>query len=163
MTTSLKAFIPKLAKALEMNPTALYERQRALVRGGLLEAKAGHGPGSGVRLSPESVAMLLISVLATQSLVDVESTTRDAADFRGEDGQPFVAVLARTLGSEVLAAQCSAVIYMNVPGAIIHWGEHRPAQAFMRRAEKKELPIMSTSVMRGEIILQIAKEIANAG
>src|SRR5215211_4926587 len=61
MSTSLKALIPAIAQVLEMNPATLYERQRALVRSGLLKTKSGRGPGSGVRASADSVAILLIA------------------------------------------------------------------------------------------------------
>ena len=51
-----------------MTPAALYERQRALVREGLLAAEAGRGPGSGVRATAPAVALLVLSVLATDRL-----------------------------------------------------------------------------------------------
>jgi hypothetical protein len=167
MTTSLKAFIPKLAKALEMNPTALYERQRALIRGGLLETKAGHGPGSGVRLSPESVAMLVISVLATNSLVDVEAKTREGAELLGREGKTFAEVFAEMLGSEEAAAKCTAVHFHNTLRlAIIAHGDQQPPQPFMPPPAKRGPPmrlLVFMAIMQGELIQHIAKEIANAG
>jgi hypothetical protein len=166
MTTSLKAFIPELAKALEMNPTALYERQRSLIRGGLLEVKSGHGPGSGVRLNPESVAMLLISVLATNSLVDVEAKTREGAELRGRGGKRFAEVFSETLGSEEAAAKCTAVHFHNTPMAIITHGDEQPPQAFIPPQAKVDPPkrlIIFHAIIEGELIQHIAKEIANAG
>jgi hypothetical protein len=71
--TSLKGYIPALARLLGMTPAALYERQRALVRAGLLDQSEGRGPGSGVRVTAASVALLLISVLATDNLSDSEA------------------------------------------------------------------------------------------
>lgn len=68
--SSLKSYIPTLARLVEMTPAALYERQRALVRSGLLATSEGKGPGSGVRASPESVGLLLISILASDALAD---------------------------------------------------------------------------------------------
>lgn len=62
-----------------MTPAALYERQRELVRAGLLIAKGKKGPGAGVELSAESLAMLLISVLVTDSLSEVAVETADMA------------------------------------------------------------------------------------
>jgi hypothetical protein len=76
---SLKSIIPALSNFLLFSEHALYERQRALVRGGLLKAKEGRGPGSGVKATPESVAMLVISVLATDSLSDVIAETSTIA------------------------------------------------------------------------------------
>src|ERR1700730_12936218 len=68
MTTSLKAYMPPLARLLGVTPAMLYERQRSLVRAGLLDAGSGWGPGSGVRTTARSVALLLISVRASDSL-----------------------------------------------------------------------------------------------
>ena len=64
----LKTIIPKLAKSLDMSQAALYERQRALVRAGVASPSPRPRPGSGVPADAKSVAMLLISVLATGSL-----------------------------------------------------------------------------------------------
>ena len=80
-TTSMKAYIPPLARLLGTTPATLYERQRALVRAGLLDAGSGWGPGSGVRITTAgSVALLLISVLASDSLTVSESRTGDVAN-----------------------------------------------------------------------------------
>src|SRR5258708_3677450 len=74
---SLKQFIPLMSGAfVNLSESALYERQRALVRAGLLHPVAGRGPGSGVELSPESVAMLLLAVLGTDNLSEVEAATK---------------------------------------------------------------------------------------
>jgi hypothetical protein len=80
--TSLKSFIPALAKSVDMTPAALYERQRALVRVGLLHGKSGKGPGSGVRATPESVAMLLIALLATGSVSEIEDHAMAVANLK---------------------------------------------------------------------------------
>jgi hypothetical protein len=71
---SLKSFIPSLSRRLGVSPAALYERQRALVRLGVLHGKKGRGPGSGVKLSADAVAVLLASLLATDSLSEVADT-----------------------------------------------------------------------------------------
>jgi hypothetical protein len=70
--TSLKGYIPALARHLGTTPAALYERQRALVRAGLLDQSEGRGPGSGVRATAPSVAMLLLAVLAADSLTETD-------------------------------------------------------------------------------------------
>src|SRR4026208_2522364 len=85
--TSLKSLIPSLAKTFRVSPAALYERQRALVRCGLLKTKPGRGPGSGVRATPESIALLLISLLATDSLSQVEARTPALAKLRSTSDQ----------------------------------------------------------------------------
>jgi DNA-binding Lrp family transcriptional regulator len=118
----LKAFIPQLSKALNISETALYERQRALVRAGLLEHTGGRGPGSGVRLSAEAVAMMLIAVLATDSLSETEAATRllaKAKRGRGPaykkferslgDAQTFKDALVNALSSDEVASQTKMV------------------------------------------------------
>ncbi len=67
MAGSLKAYAPRLAYRLGTTPAALYERQRTLVRDGLLDQSEGRGPGSGVQVGPYPVALLLVAVLATDS------------------------------------------------------------------------------------------------
>lgn len=88
----LKTFIPDLANVLGVSDLALYERQRVLVRDGLLANTKGRGPGSGVRFTSETVATLLIAILATPSLKVTSAETsmwlyakrdrRDAEKFR---------------------------------------------------------------------------------
>lgn len=80
MAKSLKSYVPRLAQLLNMTPDSLYERQRALVREGLLTPEPGRGPGSGVQLTPESVAILLIALLATDSLSRIADQIRDVAN-----------------------------------------------------------------------------------
>jgi hypothetical protein len=90
--SSLKGYTPALARHLGTTPAALYERQRELVRSGALDAGDGRGPGSGVRATSPSVAMLLIAVLATDSLSETSEmvgllakakTTSDSHPFKG--------------------------------------------------------------------------------
>jgi hypothetical protein len=76
MASSLKAYAPLLAWRLGTTPAALYERQRALVRDGILEQSEGRGPGSGVQVGPYPVAILLVAVLATDSLSETAEKVR---------------------------------------------------------------------------------------
>ena len=70
---SLKAFLPTLADFTGLSVTALYERQRALVRLGLLPAPTKRGPNSGGAMAtPGTVAVMLISVLVTDSLSEMD-------------------------------------------------------------------------------------------
>ncbi|MCA1533860.1 hypothetical protein I6F21_14960 [Bradyrhizobium sp. NBAIM03] len=73
--SSLKTFLHDISGRLRMSPAALYERQRELVRHGLLPVREGRGPGSGVPLTPETVATFLIGLLATDSLTDLAERT----------------------------------------------------------------------------------------
>lgn len=70
---SLKAFLPLISRIFSMTPAALYERQRALVRLGILIPTEGRGPGSGVPLSAENVAALIIALAATDNLSDTDA------------------------------------------------------------------------------------------
>jgi hypothetical protein len=56
-----------------MSPGAIYERQRALVRLGALQAAPGKGPGSGVELSSQNLATLLIGCAAFMSLSSIDN------------------------------------------------------------------------------------------
>jgi hypothetical protein len=115
-TVSLKSLTPQLARALGMKPAALYERQRALVRAGLLHMRPGRGPGSGVPADAKSVAMLLISVLATGSLSEVEEQTLAIANLKSVDGRcpvtgkkTFAAALTATVNSNELVDRAFSV------------------------------------------------------
>ncbi|MBR1155893.1 hypothetical protein [Bradyrhizobium sp. JYMT SZCCT0428] len=68
----LKSFLLAVAPLLGVTSAALYERQRALVALGALKSAPGRGPGSGVPLTAENFAAILISVLATENLSDVD-------------------------------------------------------------------------------------------
>jgi hypothetical protein len=76
MIGSLKAYAPILAGRLGTTPAALYERQRTLVRDGILHHPGGRGPGSGIQVGPYPVALLLVAVLATDSLVETGDKVR---------------------------------------------------------------------------------------
>jgi hypothetical protein len=113
---SLKALIPKLAGALGASPAALYERQRALVRAGLLHPLPGHGPGSGVRATPESVALLLIALLATSSLTETEEQTARIMNLKSATKRcpltgkrTFSTALGSVLASEHLAKRVQSI------------------------------------------------------
>ena len=82
MAASLKFYIPTLAYRLGTTAAALYERQRALMRAGILLCSPGRGPGSGVQVSPQSVALLLIGISTTDSLSDTPEKVRIFAGAR---------------------------------------------------------------------------------
>lgn len=77
---SQRHFLPRLAEILETTPAALFERQRQLVRAGLLAKHGTSGPGAGVQFSGESLAVLLIGVLATDNLADIGVKCAEMAD-----------------------------------------------------------------------------------
>jgi hypothetical protein len=88
MSTSLKGLTPALARFLGSTPAALYERQRALVRAGLLPLESGRGPGSGVLATAHAVALLVIAVLATDSLSETDERLEPLCQAAPQDGEP---------------------------------------------------------------------------
>jgi hypothetical protein len=95
-------------------PAALYERQRVLMEAGLLQAVAGRGPGSGVRATPQSMAALLIALLATETVAETGERTaavmklKSASDTKRcpiTGKKTFAEALTAILASEELARQ----------------------------------------------------------
>src|ERR1700730_4774158 len=76
---SLKAFGPVLAETLGTTPAAIYERQRALVRQGLLPAPVGRGRGNGLPASAGTVAMIIVAMMVTDNLSDTDDRVRRVA------------------------------------------------------------------------------------
>jgi hypothetical protein len=87
VASSLKGYIPYLSQRLGISPAALYERQRALVRAGLLDMSKGRGPGTGVVADARAIAILVTAVLATGSLTDTETRVRAIASARREPAE----------------------------------------------------------------------------
>jgi hypothetical protein len=76
-------FTPEVATCLDMSSTALYERQRALVRVGLLPQARSRGRKSGGALAtPETVALIVLSILVTDSLSEVDERMATWAGLR---------------------------------------------------------------------------------
>jgi hypothetical protein len=71
---SLKAFLPQLAKIVGKTADELYSRQRALIQIGVLKAVEGRGPGSGVSLSGDAVAAIIIALMAADNLQQTTAT-----------------------------------------------------------------------------------------
>jgi hypothetical protein len=80
----LKSFLSLLAPLVSVSALALYERQRALVNLGVIKSAGGRGPGSGVPLTGENVAAILISLLASESLSEVDQRVVDLCRARPE-------------------------------------------------------------------------------
>jgi hypothetical protein len=117
-SVSLKALIPPLATAIGMTPAAMYERQRALVRAGLLQVERGRGPGSGVRATPDSAATLLMATLVSGSLSETEQRTRAVARLKSVSERcpltgkkSFGSALTAILASEDIAKRVRWIDY----------------------------------------------------
>ena len=111
--SSLKRLITDVSTLTGMSQAAVYERQRALVRARLLKTERGRGPGSGVRGTPESMALLLISLLATGNLSDVGLSTSTFANLENkEDSCPLTG--KRTLAEAVTALLASKELARSI-------------------------------------------------
>lgn len=131
---SLKSFLPQLAKIVGTTPDALYSRQRALTDLGLLLAKKGRGPGSGVALSGEAVAGVIIALLAADTLQDTDDRVGQTCNakpsekvcpFTGE--RTFQAALGAVLASPELIKRFSGLSVAR--NQIGHIGYGRPNRA----------------------------------
>lgn len=160
-----------LARELDMTPDCLYERQRALTRAGLIKGKEGWGPGSGVRATPHSVAMLLIAVLAAHSLSDVVESTKRYAWLKAERGvcpitgkKTFGSALVAILASPRLAGDAHTITVRRgggLPGANIDWiiaGEDNTASSyFVSDKHKHPWPMLEVKAsLRGFPLKQLA-------
>jgi hypothetical protein len=113
---SLKRYTPILADYLDLTSDALYERQRVLVRLNLLEAPSGRGPGSGIRATPSAVSQIIVAVLATDSLSEIDLKARGLGNGRAENKvcpltgrNDFLGALESILTSEVLAKKVTSI------------------------------------------------------
>jgi hypothetical protein len=94
---SLKAFLPTLSKIVDVTADALYSRQRALAQLGLVKTVKGRGPGSGVLLSGESLAALIIALMVADTLIETDERVRRACQASPKDGAECPWTGARTL------------------------------------------------------------------
>lgn len=116
----LKSYLYGAAPLLGLTPAALYERQRALVALGALKATAGRGPGSGVPLTAENAAAILISVLAADNLADVDDRVLHLMQARpgletgvGKHGPSHKRWLE--LGKPVFRSEVAEILRGNLP------------------------------------------------
>jgi hypothetical protein len=145
---SLKAYAPVLAWRLGMTPAALYERQRALVRDGILQQPEGRGPGSGVQVHPFAVALLLVAVLATDSLSETADKVRTFATAKStaRDGrcpltrrQTFVEAMALVLdpAHEHWRKIVDITVHRTTGSAVIRFGDSLSSTASTFAAQAK--------------------------
>lgn len=154
--SSLKSYLPVLAIYLNVSPDALYERQRTLIRSGLLVPIEGRGPGSGVKVSVVSVSLLILSTLATESLAEIDTAVRRLGQARAgkkscpitgsiEFGQALEIALAQTNTARriswirVVRSTQSAEIVFASGRKISTFGESGGPQMFQMNIEA-ELP-----------------------
>jgi hypothetical protein len=141
---SLKAFAPVLAETLGTTSAAIYERQRALVRLGLLPAPIGRGRGNGVPASANAVAMIIIAMMVTDNLSDTDDRVRTVAEAQvlGRGRAPrctltgrrdFKSALVALLRMTDLPEGLTILVSRKKLSAAIHWGNR--AEGRSRRTE----------------------------
>lgn len=130
---SLTSFLPKLVPHFGMTLAAVYERQRALVRLGLLPKPQGRGRGAGAEATPETVALICMSILATDNLSEMDeriatlarapiSTHYRRKYCRLTGASEFKGALTRIMGDVALARRVSNVFVRRKElEADIHW------------------------------------------
>jgi hypothetical protein len=137
--SGLKSFLHAISPIIGVSPAALYERQRALVKLGLLSVAPGRGPGSGVPLSADNVAAMIICVLATDGLSEVDQRVVELCNAPPDistalsrihwtkSGKPtFRSEIARLLAGEKIQSGSTPRLYRGIRvsrcwrGQIVH-------------------------------------------
>ncbi len=111
---SLTSLLPRISAPLGLSTAALYERQRALVRVGLLPSPQGRGKGSGAKASPETVALLIISRLLTDNLSDADDRVAKLANARCADRNRKTCMWT---GARKFRDAVSVLLELDAPGA----------------------------------------------
>jgi hypothetical protein len=150
----------------------LYERQKALVRAGLLEAE-GRGPGKGVQTTPRAVALLLIAAVATDKYTETERRTREIASATSEGklcpltgAKTFLDALITILSSSKVAIRMHHLVISRIASyAELHGHKKRfeireplTESKFYGRSEI-DLNYQVLTVIRGGKLHQIATEL----
>jgi hypothetical protein len=73
---ALKTLLPKLELAFGMDASNIYERQRSLIRAGLIEAGT-RGRGNGAPASPKNLALLLLALMAAENPASAAERVKD--------------------------------------------------------------------------------------
>jgi hypothetical protein len=173
---SLKAFLPEIAKVVGTTADALYSRQRALSGLGVLETVEGRGPGSGVALSSEAVAALIIALMTADSLHDTDERVRRACKAEAED--EGVKSLQLTLASFLSSADSvkklqGLSIHREESATIMYDSRARTEFANLARTESANFRIHKgrgarspairiTATMAGKPIQEISKALRAA-
>lgn len=135
--TSLTSFLPILVPHLGMTQAAIYERQRALVRLGLLPQPTGRGRGSGAKATPETAALIFLSVLATDSLSEMDERIANLASAKIwtwrkrktcglTRATTFIDAISAILADPALASRVQSIhVERQAQEGGIHWAHAR--------------------------------------
>jgi hypothetical protein len=175
--TSLKALLPELAEIFDSTPAALYERQRQLIRLGLLKKlTGGRGPGSGVPLTVDNLAPLIIALAATDNLSDTDQRVGKLCDasplFKATcpltGAKTFKSALAQIFGSTEIARQVSAVfvnrteLYAHIQYRRGRVTKHSEFHWYRSPQTAPSVPIMTQAHIDGKAIQATASAVAAA-
>jgi hypothetical protein len=156
---SLKAFLPLISRIFSTTPAALYERQRALVRLGVLEPIDGRGPGTGVPLTAENVAALIVALAVTDNLSDTDARVaklcqarplfKSACPFTG--ATTFRGALGAVLSSVQTAVRLDSVHVDRAPlsAMILYRPRRKSMHSPFQSSQKTSFvwPAITTNVM----------------
>ena len=177
---SLASFLSTLSPLLGRSVAALYERQRALVRMGVLPKASGRGRSSGgATATPNTVAWLLVSLLATDHLSEVPRETELLANAKIDDNvfppfpsdASFVQAIAHVLANPAVAERITHFqVSRGSPNAGIGWIIGKGADATIGhadfRAEREPIApglAVRASVNAADVIRPIAKLLSERG
>lgn len=171
MSRSLKWFTPGLARLLGTTAPRLYEREQALIRAGILDAFPGRGPGSGVRATAPSVALLIIAMLAAETLRETESRTKEIAELTPVDaeqcplrGTPsFLYALTDLVSSKFRSSRTIEVkISRTAARAVIVYRDpetKKRLECEFTGPNAKEPALRVSATLDGAVIKQIANDV----
>jgi hypothetical protein len=158
MSKSLAHYLPALAAVLGEKPATLYERQRELIREGLLQALPGRGPGAGVQATPEAVAMLLIGMLSDVGLTGSGPRTRAIATPHCVDA------VARILADPALAEHVTGItVAAEIWGVVIGYDDRDTAAFGASNLPPYGRAIRWNSSIDGATVRALAAVVAKLG
>jgi hypothetical protein len=167
---SLKWFTPGLARLLGTTAPRLYEREQALIRAGILDASPGRGPGSGVRATAPSIALLIIAMLAAETLRETESRTKEIAELTPVDAErcplrgtrSFLYALTDLVSSRSRSSRTIEVKISRTAARamIVFYRDRERLECEFTGPNAKEPALRVSATLDGTVIKQIAIDVS---
>jgi hypothetical protein len=162
---SLKTYTAKLAKLLGTTPAVMYERQRALVKAGLLINERGRGPGSGVKATGESVATLLVAAISANNLSETAERMLDIAATKSTKPNRafFLDTVVDLLKSKERAGNVHLItISRSSAEASITYGRNKLHHVhFFTQGSRRKPLVRIIAEIDGDVVREIASDLAN--
>ncbi len=164
---SLNSYLRAAADVLGTTWEKLYERQRALVRANLLDQSQGMGPGSGVRVSPSSIAWVFVAVLCADGLAEAVKRGELIGRMKCVRGNclvtratSFQGALEAILSSEELASRVSRIeVSRTSPEAKIYFGWKKGSSieqvSVFQQSSKVRPPVNVTAAIEGDVVQEL--------